>query len=229
MNRMASANVTGTVLSRLWRAAVQDVEPVLSRRVLAEVAASLPNAAFATTRTALLRAAGVRIGKHSLVQGELWLTGVGNVCELLTIGENTLITRRLHVDLGAAVRIGNHVRIGHDVSILTVNHAVGTRDFRAGPRFFGEITIEDGCWIGSRCTLLPGVVIGSGAIVAAGAVVSRSVPPDTLVGGVPARVIRELPPEGEEGRPSSNRMREYELGELSVAPPSRAPQTQRAR
>lgn len=221
---MSSANVPGSVLSRLWRAAVQEVQPVLSRRVLAEMAAALPNAAFATTRTALLRAAGVRIGKHSLVQGELWLTGVGDVCGLLTIGDNTLITRRLHVDLGAPVRIGNYVRIGHDVSILTVNHAVGTRDFRAGPRFFGEITIEDGCWIGSRCTLLPGVVIGSGAIVAAGAVVSRSVPPDTLVAGVPARVIRELPPDGEEGR--SSRLRDYGFGD-SEPPPSRAPETPR--
>lgn len=219
---MASPSEPSSVLSRLWRMAVQEVEPVLSRRVLAEVASTLPNSAFATTRTALLRAAGVRIGKHSLVQGELWLTGVGNVCELLSIGDNTLITRRLHVDLGAPVRIGNYVRIGHDVSILTVNHAVGSRDFRAGPRFFGEITIEDGCWIGSRSTLLPGVVIGSGAIVAAGAVVSRSVPPDTLVAGVPARVIRELPADGQ-GR---NRLRD-ELGDIQDVPPSRVPCTDR--
>jgi maltose O-acetyltransferase len=203
--------------------AVQEIEPVLSRRVLAEVASTLPNSAFATTRTALLRAAGVRIGKHSLVQGELWLTGVGNVCELLSIGENTLITRRLHVDLGAPVRIGNYVRIGHDVSILTVNHAVGSRDFRAGPRFFGEIAIEDGCWIGSRSTLLPGVVIGSGAIVAAGAVVTRSVPPDTLVAGVPARVIRELPADGGQDR---NRLRD-ELGDIQDVPASRVPCTDR--
>ncbi len=196
---------------------MQEVEPVLSRRVLADLASTLPNAGFATTRTALLRAAGVHIGKHSLIQGELWLTGTGNVCELLRIGDNTLITRRLHVDLGAPVRIGNYVRIGHDVSILTVSHAVGSRDFRAGPRSFGEIAIEDGCWIGSRSTLLPGVVIGSGAIVAAGAVVTRSVPPDTLVAGVPARVIRELPADAGQDR---NRLRE-ELGNIQDVPSSR--------
>jgi acetyltransferase-like isoleucine patch superfamily enzyme len=56
----------------------------------------------------------------------------------------------------------------------------------------GPIRIEDGVWIGSRVTVLPGVTIGAGAVIAAGAVVNRDVPPDTLVGGVPARVLRHL-------------------------------------
>lgn len=145
----------------------------------------------------MLRAAGVQIGRHSLVQGKMRLTGNGNPCELLSIGEGSLITGGLHVDLGARVRIGNMVRIGHDVSLLTVNHEVGPQDFRAGVRFFGEIVIEDGCWLASRCTVLPGVTVGAGAIIAAGSVVTRNVPKNTLVAGVPARVIRELPEEGE--------------------------------
>jgi maltose O-acetyltransferase len=140
----------------------------------------------------MLRAAGVQIGEHSLIQGKLRLTGHGNPCELLSIGEFTLVTGGLHVDLGAPVRIGSMVRIGHDVSLLTINHAVGPRHLRAGTSFFAEIVIEDGCWLASRCTVLPGVTIGTGAIVAAGSVVTRAVPEHTLVAGVPARVIRHL-------------------------------------
>jgi len=55
------------------------------------------------------------------------------------------------------------------------------------------VTIGDGCWIGLRATILPGVSIGPGSIVGAGAVVADDVPPNTHVEGVPARVIRELP------------------------------------
>ena len=186
-----------TLASRVLRAAAEDVEPLLSRQALAHLAEALPSSAFHRLRTAMLRAAGVKIGQHSLIQGKMRLTGSGNLCHLLSIGDWTMITGGLHVDLGAAVRIGNQVRIGHDVSLLTVNHAVGPLELRAGERFYGEIVIEDGCWLASRCTVLPAVTIGAGAIVAAGSIVTRNVPRHTLVAGVPARVLRELSDEGE--------------------------------
>lgn len=181
-----------TFRSRVWRAVSEEVSSLVSRQALARLSETLPAASMARTRTALLRAAGVKIGQHSLIQGPLRLTGRENPCPLLTIGEGTLITGGLHVDLGAPVRIGDRVRIGHDVSLLTINHAVGPLYLRAGTSFFEEIVIEDGCWLASRCTVLPGVTIGAGSIVAAGSVVTRSVPKHTLVAGVPARVIREL-------------------------------------
>lgn len=187
-----------SLFSRVSRVAWEEVRPLLSRGALAEVAGALPSSAFATTRTTLLRAAGATIGPQSLVQGRVRLTGHGNPCQWLFIGRDTLITGGLHADLGAPLRIGNGVRIGHDVSFLTINHALGATWFRAGTSKFAEISIEDGCWIASRATILPGVVVGRGCIVAAGAVVTRSVPPNTLVAGVPARAIRELPLEGED-------------------------------
>jgi len=180
------------MLARLWRVAAEDVGPILSRQAFAHLAETLPSSAFFRTRTAMLRAAGVRIGKHALIQGKLRLTGPGNPCELLHIGESTLITGGLHVDLGAAVRIGKMVRIGHDVSLLTINHDVGPPYLRAGTSFSAEIVIGDGAWLASRCTVLPGVTVGAGSIVGAGSMVTRDVPPHTLVAGVPARVIREL-------------------------------------
>jgi acetyltransferase-like isoleucine patch superfamily enzyme len=96
------------------------------------------------------------------------------------------------VDLAAPVRIGSGVRIGHDVTLLTVNHTIGSEELRSGTREFQGIDIGDGTWIASRVTVLPNVHIGSGCVVAAGAVVSRDVPANTLVAGVPARVIRSL-------------------------------------
>ena len=190
-------SVSPTLVSRVLRVASEDLQPLMSRQVLVHMAEALPSSALSRLRTNMLRAAGVQIGAHSLVQGKMRLTGIGNPCELLTIGEGTLITGGLHVDLGARVRIGDMVRIGHDVSLLTINHAVGPQHFRAGVSFFAEINIEDGCWLASRCTVLPGVTVGAGSVVAAGSVVTRDVPPHTLVAGVPARVIRELADEGE--------------------------------
>jgi maltose O-acetyltransferase len=198
------------LLSRVARVLAEDLQPIASRQVLARMSETLPNSGFSRLRTAMLRKAGVQIGARSLIQGQLRLTGQGNPCELLTIGEFTLVTGGLHVDLGAAVRIGSYVRIGHDVSLLTINHLVGTGSLRAGTSYFGEIVIEDGSWLASRCTVLPGVTIGAGAIVAAGSVVTRSVPPHTLVAGVPARVVRELSEDGESSPPSMR---------LSSAPP----------
>jgi acetyltransferase-like isoleucine patch superfamily enzyme len=193
-----------SLLSRALRLAAQEIDPLVSRQFFAQIAGTLPSSAFALTRTALLRAAGVRIGPQSLVQGRIRFTGHGNPCELLSIGKDTLITGGLHADLGAPVRIGNGVRIGHDVSLLTISHAFGAAWFRAGLSQVAEIVIEDGVWIASRSTILPGVVVGRGAVVAAGSVVTRSVPPNTLVAGVPARVLRELPEEPDDSVPGSS-------------------------
>jgi acetyltransferase-like isoleucine patch superfamily enzyme len=184
------------LLSRLpgfARAAFEEVEPLLSAKILAQTAAVLfPQQSFNRTRTALLRAAGAQIGAHSLIQGPVKFTGMGNSCRFLSIGANTIITGPLHLDLGAPVRIGNGVRVGHDVSLLTVNHAIGEQWLRSGLSEAWEIEIGDGAWLASRVTVLPKVHIGAGAVVAAGAVVTRDVPPNTLVAGVPARVIRTL-------------------------------------
>jgi acetyltransferase-like isoleucine patch superfamily enzyme len=164
------------------------------RKILAETLSRLlPQLTLARTRTLALRAAGVRIGARSLVLGPVRLTGIGNPCRHLSIGDDTIITGPLHADLGAAVRIGNRVRIGHEVSLLTVSHAMTDPDMRSGESMPAPIEIGDGTWIASRAIVLPGVSIGAGCVVAAGAVVTRDVPPHSLMAGVPARLVRELP------------------------------------
>lgn len=96
------------------------------------------------------------------------------------------------------IRIGNHVLFGPDVSIFGGNHRIDLVG-----RFISTVTeaekhaendrgviIEDDIWIGARAIILDGVRIGRGAVVAAGAVVTRDVPPYTIVGGVPARILK---------------------------------------
>lgn len=174
---------------------------MLSGRLLAEIASAFPSQSFSRTRTSLLRKAGLKIGARSLVQGPLRITGEGNPCREISIGEYTMISGTLHADIGAPIRIGSRVRIGHDVSLITVDHDVGPEEMRSGKRKFGPIEIGDGAWLASRVVVLPGVRIGAGAIVAAGSLVTRDVPDNALVVGVPARVVRDLNQTGDQAQP----------------------------
>jgi UDP-3-O-[3-hydroxymyristoyl] glucosamine N-acyltransferase len=153
----------------------------------------LPQFSLDRVRTLALRAAGVHIGRASLVMGAFEVTGPGRMRELLWIGDETLITGPLRVDLGAEVRIGHRVRMGHDVMLLTVNHEVGPPHYRCGRMVAAPITVGDGAWLASRVTVLPGVTIGRGSVVGAGAVVTRDIAPHVFAAGVPAREIHGLP------------------------------------
>ncbi len=183
--------------AKLVRTARIELERFYARRIVTQGLASLlPQFTFNYARTLLLRAGGLVVGENTLVMGALTVTGPGDWRELLSIGSNTIVTGPLYIDLGAEVRIGNLVRIGHHVLLLTVNHEIGSALLRCGPHSFAPIVIGDGAWIASRVTILPGVTVGSGAVVAAGAVVTSDVAPNTLVGGVPAKLIRELDGDG---------------------------------
>jgi acetyltransferase-like isoleucine patch superfamily enzyme len=164
----------------LKRVALEEVEPLLSRRILAQIAEGFPAQSFSRARTALLRRAGMKIGNSSLIQGPMHITGEGNPCEQISIGTFTLISGSLHCDIGAPLQIGSRVRIGHDVSLLTVDHRVGPEEMRSGDRKFGTIEIGDGAWLASRVVVL-----------------TRDIPPNTLAVGVPARVVRNLSRNGD--------------------------------
>ena len=90
------------------------------------------------------------------------------------------------------VRIGNHVMIGPTVQIYTAAHHLKAKERNQGLEVAKPVTIEDNVWIGGGAILLPGVKIGLNAVVGAGAVVSRDVPPNTVVAGNPARVIKKI-------------------------------------
>jgi serine acetyltransferase len=178
---------------KLMRLAANELEQLRPGALLAQsISGLLPQFCFNRLRTALWRAAKVSIGEGSLIMGDVLLSGSGDWSSLLSIGEHTYITGPLRINLGGSVRIGSGVNIGHDCLFLTVDHEIGPEWRRAGWSTHGPVVIEDGCWIASRVTILPGVTVGRGAVVAAGAVVSANVEPDTLVAGVPAKPIRSL-------------------------------------
>lgn len=114
-------------------------------------------------------------------------------CEIIgpvTLGKRSFINRggfvQGHVTIGISVAIGPFVRIVSD------DHELGSPHRRAGQSFTRPISIGNGVWIGASVTILGGVSIGDGAIIGAGSVVTRSVDSNTVVAGVPARVIRRL-------------------------------------
>jgi maltose O-acetyltransferase len=180
---------------RLFRAGAREVANLYPASSMAQaVAGALPPLSFNRLRTAILRIGALSIGARSLVMGPLYVYGEEDWRNHFSIGTETFVTGPLHVNLGASVRIGDRVSVGADVFLLTVDHAIGDSSRRAGRLITAPIVIEDGAWLGARVTVLPGVTIGAGAVIAAGAVVSRDVPPNSLVGGVPARVLRFLEP-----------------------------------
>jgi maltose O-acetyltransferase len=164
------------------------------RLLLARLVISLlPEHTCSRLRTMLLRRAGFRIGHGTTFAGMPAIAGSGDLRRRLSFGSHCWVNTGLRLDVSAPITICDHVVIGHEVMFITSTHDYGDPQHRAGRLTVAPVVVEPGAWLGARCVILPGVTVGRGAVVAAGAMVSRDVPPNTLVGGVPARVMRELP------------------------------------
>lgn len=107
-----------------------------------------------------------------------------------TVGKNVFINSGCRFQDQGGIRIGDGVLIGHNAVLATLNHDINPR--KRGNLSPAPIVIGNDVWIGANVTVVPGVTIGDGAIIAAGAVVTKDVPPNTIAGGVPAKVIREI-------------------------------------
>jgi len=132
---------------------------------------------------------GVDMGTGSAVQlgCHLWSYGPRSNRRLKTrIGERTIVNRGCWLDVRSGLRIGDDVSISPEVVLLTTQHDVNDSGFALQGR---AVVIEDHVWIGMRAMVLPGVTIGRGAVVAAGAVVTADVSPLDIVAGVPARPV----------------------------------------
>lgn len=108
----------------------------------------------------------------------------------IRIGHRVFINACCHFQDHGGVTIGDDCQIGHNVVFATLNHGFAPEDRKTTCP--APITLGRNVWIGSNATILQGVVIGDNAIIAAGAVVTRDIPPDTVVGGVPAKPIRKI-------------------------------------
>ena len=152
----------------------------------------------------------VRFGKNCRVNWSVRFCGenpiiIGNNCAIrdyaifspghgrIEVGNDCAIGAFNYLDGNAGLIIGNEVHIAPHVAIYTANHTFEKRDI---PIFlqdleYSPVIICNDVWIGSHSVILAGVTIGEGAVIAAGAVVVKDVPPYTVVGGVPARIIKE--------------------------------------
>lgn len=106
------------------------------------------------------------------------------------IGENVFINACCHFQDHGGVTLGDGCQIGHNVVFATFNHGLEPENRRF--TYPAPIVLGRNVWVGSNATILQGVTIGDNSVVAAGAVVTRDVPADTIVGGVPARVIKHI-------------------------------------
>ena len=108
----------------------------------------------------------------------------------IAIGKNVFINSGCRFQDQGGIFIGDHALIGHNVVLATLNHDFAPK--LRGSMHPAPIRIGRRVWIGSNATVVPGVTIGDNAIIAAGAVVTRDVPPNAIVGGIPAKILRYL-------------------------------------
>ena len=112
----------------------------------------------------------------------------------IALGKNVFINAGCCFQDQGGITIGDNVLIGHNVVLATLNHNLDPEK-RAG-MYPSPISIGNNVWIGSNSTILPGVAIGENSVVAAGAVVTNDVPENTVVGGVPAKIIKTIDARG---------------------------------
>lgn len=139
-------------------------------------------------RPSLAQMLGMRMDRSVRLRRGCFYGNLRNI----QLGHHVGINREVFFDAFDRITIGSHVGIGFRVIFNTSTHEMGPSERRVGPVVGAPITVEDGVWIGSGAYIGPGVTLGRGCVVSAGSVVMRSVKPDVVVAGSPARVIRRL-------------------------------------
>lgn len=108
----------------------------------------------------------------------------------ITFGKNVFVNSCCHFQDQGGIEIGDNALIGHNVVLATINRDLLPENNRVN--HYAPIKIGSNVWIGSNATILSGVTIGEWAVVAAGAVVTKNVPPCAIVGGVPAKILKYI-------------------------------------
>ena len=129
------------------------------------------------------------LGQYSVVES---YSCINNAVGDVVIGDHTRIG--LHNTIIGPVTIGNHVNLAQGITVTALNHNFDDTTKRIDEQGIATkpVVISDDVWIGANAVILPGVTIGRHVVVAAGAVVTKDVPDNTIVGGVPAAIIKKL-------------------------------------
>lgn len=140
----------------------------------------------------LLKKVGVNVSNNANIRPGLILENTYFNYSNLNIGNRCYIGRKVFCDLADSIYINNDCVVSGGVTILTHQDVGGRILSSYYKRKQGSVTLQDGCWIGENSTILCGVTIGKCSVVAAGAVVTKDVPEYTVVGGVPAKIIKVI-------------------------------------
>jgi len=129
------------------------------------------------------------LGDYSVVES---FACINNAVGDVLIGDHTRIG--LHNTIIGPVTIGSHVNLAQSITITALNHNFDNPEMRIDEQGISTtpVILGDDIWIGANAVVLPGVTIGNHSVVAAGAVVTKDVPPHSLVAGVPAKIIRQI-------------------------------------
>jgi acetyltransferase-like isoleucine patch superfamily enzyme len=165
-----------------------------TRHARVEVA---PDAAISPEARIHPRNGRIRIGSRSTIAAGVTIQGnvdLGENCSLQT--GTLLVGYGIPEEVSGRITIGNNVRIAPFVQMIASNHRFDdtSRPITDQGLQFGPITIEDDVWVAGRVIVTAGVTIGTGSVLAAGAVVTRDVPAGSVVGGVPARILKSRKP-----------------------------------
>jgi len=108
------------------------------------------------------------------------------------LGQYVFINSHCYFMDGANITIGDHVFIGPYCGLYTANHPLQFKPRNDGLEKALPITIKNNCWLGANVSVMPGVTIGSGCVIASGAVVTKDMPDNTLIAGVPAKAVKKI-------------------------------------
>lgn len=148
-----------------------------------------PETKFFNTKRLIYSFAGVDVEKNVRICSSANIMGCGS----LVIGKNTWVGHHVTIISNSSIVIGSNVDIAPKVFIGTGSHEIDIEGDRiAGKGTNHPVNVKDGAWLGTGSIVFPGITIGEKSVVAAGSVVTKSVPSHTVVAGVPARIIKIL-------------------------------------
>lgn len=131
---------------------------------------------------------GAKFGKSVVIYPGVWISPGRN----LVVGDHVDLAKDVLITTSGGVSIGDRALIGYRTQIISSNHSIPPigQPFPISGDEHAPVKIEKDVWIGANCIITPGVTIGEGAVVAGGSVVTKDVPANAIVGGVPAKLIK---------------------------------------
>ena len=168
-----------------------EIDFILTALLMKGIDLLLPGNIGIILRAKILRLFGFKIGKKVKMFSNIM---INKKSDNIIIGEGSAFNKNVFFDPGSAfIKIGKHCNIGFNAVFCCTSHSLKSNFNRTRQCVeSNSITVEDYVWIGCNAVILGGVTLGKGSVVCAGSLVHKDVPPETLVAGVPARVVKSL-------------------------------------